>query len=265
MIVAPYNDVFMSVSVHDLTGYKLVHCASLESNAFDAIHRVLMGLTHAMSNILMPLREYPRLIQSRLPENSSALGLLTNMEIAADRLCEVNNNLIQLCHGNEGTPTRVNLVALAQTVLAEVADQYPTEGFITVDLNAGSAPSILEGPQDALYHAVRNVCVNAYEAMKKGGTLHVGIDPVPVKPGDELAQCGVPGGDYYSVLIRDSGPGVDPMVKDKLFDPFVTTVRGEGRGLGLSQAYRTVRHLGGHMLYNPDCQPGAGFLMLFPA
>lgn len=265
MLLVTQHDGGMSSADHDLSGYKLARCPGLESSSFDAINQVLMGLTHAMSNILMPLREYPRLIQSRLPQNSSAISLLANMEIAADRLCEVNGNLIQLCHGNEGTPIRVNLVALAQTVLAEVADQYPTDGYIAVELDTGSSPSIIDGPQDGLFHAVRNVIVNAYEAMKEGGSLKVVIEPLTVRGRSELATCGVPPGEYFSILIRDTGPGVNPLVRDKLFEPFVTTVRGEGRGLGLSQTYRTVRQLDGRMLFNPDCAPGAGFMMLFPA
>lgn len=261
---APHHDSRMTVTEIDLTGYKMARCAGLEESSFVAVNQVLMGLTHAMSNILMPLREYPRLILSRLPEHSAAIPLLSNMEIAADRLCEVNNNLILLCHGNEGMPTRVNLVAIAQQVIAEVADQYPTEGSITVDLQTGSAPSVLDGPMDSLFHMIRNLCVNAYEAMRKGGTLSVAIEPVTVSKGNELNLCGIPPGSYHAIHIRDSGPGIDPLIKDKLFDPFVTTVRGEGRGLGLSQVYRTVRYLKGHILYNPDSTPGAAFLVLLP-
>ena len=247
------------------SGYKLAYSPCLESTSFDAINQVLMGLTHAMSNILMPLREYPRLIQNRLPEGSSALGLLSNMEIAADRLCEVNNNLIQLCHGNEGTPSSVNLVALTQQVLAEVADQYPADGQIHVEIKADPAPPVLDGPQDAIFIAIRNMCVNAYEAMKGGGRLRVDIGPVEVRDGDVLSGFCVPSRSYFFIRFSDTGPGVDPAVRDSMFDPFVTTVRGEGRGLGLSQVYRTMRHMNGAILYNPDTLPGASFILLFPA
>ncbi|MGA1192771.1 MAG: ATP-binding protein [Kiritimatiellia bacterium] len=245
--------------------YRLVDCPSLEDSSFAAINQVLMGLTHAMSNILMPLREYPRLILGRLPEDSSAVGLLSNMEIAADRLVEVNNNLIQLCHGNEGTPTRVNLVALSQLVLAEVYEQYPTEKPITVDLKTSSSPCVIEGPEDALYFAIRNLCVNAYEAMKQtGGTLVTLVEPCKVDKDDAFARMGLIPGDYLRLEVRDTGPGVDEHVRENLFEPFVTTVRGEGRGLGLSQTYRTIRHLGGRIFYQPDTGPGAAFMFMLP-
>lgn len=247
------------------SGYRLVYCPPLEDASFAAINQVLMGLTHAMSNILMPLREYPRLILGRLPEDSSAVGLLSNMEIAADRLVEVNNNLIQLCHGNEGTPSQVNLVALAQLVLAEVYEQYPTEQPVAVDLKTSSAPCVIDGPEDAIYFAIRNLCVNAYEAMKKqGGPLKVLVEPLIVADGDRFAAMGVAPGRYLRFEIRDSGPGVDASVRDKIFEPFVTTVRGEGRGLGLSQTYRTIRHLGGSLFYDPATEPGAAFMFILP-
>ncbi len=253
----------MTNTHEELSGYRLANCPGLEAASFQAINQVLMGLTHAMSNILMPLREYPRLILGRIPEDSSAIGLLSNMEIAADRLCEVNNNLIQLCHGNEGTHTQVNLYALAQLILAEVSEQYATDGHVHCEIKTGPEPALLDGPQDAIYFAIRNVCVNAYEAMKHGGALTVSIRSLTVQPGDAYARLGVDPGDYHIVEARDEGPGVDPLVRDKLFEPFVTTIRGEGRGLGLSQTYRTVRQLGGHILYNPDSQPGAAFMLMF--
>jgi len=246
-------------------GFRLARSPGLEKDAFEATNQILMGLTHAMSNILMPLREYPRLIQMRIPENSPAVGLLSNMEIAADRLCEVNNNLIQLCHGNEGTPVEINMVALVQQVVAEVAEQYPSDTPVRVELNSDSAPSRVHGPQDAIYHAVRNICVNAYEAMKSSGLLEIEVRPLEVAESDPAGQLGVRPGHYVMVKIRDHGPGVEPLVRDRLFDAFVTTIRGEGRGLGLSQVYRTVRQLGGEILYQPDCAPGAAVALFLPA
>jgi two-component system, cell cycle sensor histidine kinase and response regulator CckA len=149
-------------------------------------------------------------------------------------------------------------------VLAEVFEQYPTERPVTVDVKTSSSPCVIEGPEDALYFAIRNLCVNSYEAMKhEGGTLTVTVDPLQVVVG-ALAGKDVPPGDYLRLEVRDSGPGVDAHVRENLFDPFVTTVRGEGRGLGLSQTYRTVRHLNGRMFYQLDTGPGAAFMFLLP-
>jgi len=246
-------------------GYRRINCPGLEQQAFEGTNQILMGLTHALSNILMPLREYPRLIQMKIPPDSPAVGLLSNMEIAADRLCELNNNLIQLCHGNEGTPTDVNLVSLLQQVVAEVTEQYPAEHPIRVEVKSVSTPPVVHGPHDAIYFAIRNVCVNAYEVMKGGGRLDVEIQPIDVTGDDTLAHLGVRAGSYIMLWIRDYGPGIPEHIRDSLFEPFVTTIRGEGRGLGLSQVYRTVRQLQGEILYCPDCHPGASFISLWPA
>ena len=252
-------------AINAAAGWQRAHSATLENSAFQAVNQVLMGLTHALANLLMPLREYPRLIQRKLPADSPAAGLLSNVEMAADRLCDINQNLTQLCHGNESTPSEVDLIAIAQQALAEVADQYPAEREIRVDLQCTAEPTMLLCPMDAVYHAIRNICVNAYEAMKAGGTLTLTVDRWRVTEGDDVRQLGIAPGVYLGVQIRDTGPGVDPLVRDKLFDPFVTTIRGEGRGLGLSQVYRTVRQLEGSILFNPDCAPGAAFVLLFPS
>jgi two-component system NtrC family sensor kinase len=64
-------------------------------------------------------------------------------------------------------------------------------------------------------------------------------------------------GDAVEVLVRDNGTGIAPEIRDKLFQPFVTTKpTGEGTGLGLSIAYDIVTQQHGGMI-EVDSQVGA--------
>jgi signal transduction histidine kinase len=66
------------------------------------------------------------------------------------------------------------------------------------------------------------------------------------------------------VEICDNGPGVAPEVRERLFEPFVTTKAGRGSGLGLSISRRIVEDCGGSL--ELESQPGAGtrVVMRFP-
>jgi len=68
------------------------------------------------------------------------------------------------------------------------------------------------------------------------------------------------------VFVADSGGGVLPADRDKIFDPFYTTKEpGRGTGLGLAIVARTVDEMGGVVWVDPAREGGAAFKIFFPA
>jgi signal transduction histidine kinase len=63
--------------------------------------------------------------------------------------------------------------------------------------------------------------------------------------------------------IRDDGPGVDPSVRDRLFEEFATG-RRDGTGLGLAVSRRIVERHGGELRHVADGRPGAAFEVRLP-
>ena len=84
---------------------------------------------------------------------------------------------------------------------------------------------------DQLRQAFNNVMLNAVQAMKGRGTLHLSTS---------LTETSV------VTTIADSGPGIPKQHLSKIFDPFFTTKgQGEGSGLGLTVARRIIKKFGG--------------------
>ena len=73
-------------------------------------------------------------------------------------------------------------------------------------------------------------------------------------------------GPQIKILYTDNGQGVDKNVKNRIFDPFVTSKRGQGAsGLGMHLVYNLVTQaLGGHILYDLDAKPGVRFVITIP-
>lgn|GEM_PF-937851 len=65
--------------------------------------------------------------------------------------------------------------------------------------------------------------------------------------------------------VRDDGPGIDPAVVERLFQPGTTTQDGTGSGLGLSLARRVARSIGGDVTLAPNTGPGTTFVVTLPA
>lgn len=72
-------------------------------------------------------------------------------------------------------------------------------------------------------------------------------------------------GNKVVVEVQDNGPGIEPDVADKIFDPFVTTkAPGVGTGLGLSICYAIVKRYDGEILVGSDPGLGASFQVVLP-
>ena len=93
-----------------------------------------------------------------------------------------------------------------------------------------------------------NLLVNALEAMPKGGTIHISA----------VSNRG-----SISIEVRDTGPGIAPEIRDRLFEPFATAGKASGIGLGLSLSRQTVMDHGGE-IWAESSGLGASFTVRLP-
>jgi signal transduction histidine kinase len=111
-----------------------------------------------------------------------------------------------------------------------------------------------------------NLAVNGRDAMPEGGILTLTTSHFMVETPAQESRLQVPMGSYAALRVADTGTGMSPEVKARIFEPFYTTKPvGKGTGLGLSTVYGIVTQSGGHIVV--DSSPGWGttFTVLFPA
>lgn len=142
----------------------------------------------------------------------------------------------------EVTPVDVNRL-MREIWVGVAAARAPSDVRPELDL-ADDLPPCRVDP-DLLGVAVQNVLVNALEAMPNGGTLRV-------KTCAETDEQGV---GTLSVVITDSGMGMDSRQLERVLDDFYTT-KAAGSGLGLGFSERVVQAHGGHLRLRS--QPGRG-------
>ena len=105
----------------------------------------------------------------------------------------------------------------------------------------------IEGDATQLRQVLRNLLDNALQAVGPSGEITVQARPV---------------GGKIEIAIADSGPGVDPAIRKRLFEPLITG-RSGGIGLGLSLVKRFVERHGGAIVYSPEGS-GARFVITLP-
>ena len=111
--------------------------------------------------------------------------------------------------------------------------------------------SLVAGISDQLRQVVLNLFLNAVEVMKPGGRLTV-------------QTCSLPEQKEILLTIRDSGPGIDPEILPRIFDPFITT-KHTGTGLGLTITHDIVDQHHGRILAENDPEGGAVFYVWLAA
>ena len=117
-----------------------------------------------------------------------------------------------------------------------------------------------------LQQVVLNLAINARDAMPADGTLTMTVAARESPEGSEAAEgATIPAGLYATVIVQDTGMGMDAPTRARIFEPFFTTKPvGRGSGLGLAAAQGIMRQNGGYITVSSTPGQGATFVLYLP-
>jgi signal transduction histidine kinase len=133
------------------------------------------------------------------------------------------------------------------TVAAADAASAATESYsveILLEVPEGIELPLIRSRMERVFF---NLIANALEAMPTGGKLRIAARKA---------------GNHVLMELEDTGPGIPPGIRDRLFEPFVTAGKQDGLGLGLALSRQTVLNHGGDIWTEPAS--GARFVIRLP-
>ncbi len=214
------------------------------SERLAALGRVAAGVAHEVRNPLAAMRiRAESALRGDDARRARALPVILDQIARLDRLV---TELLAMTQRRDSHPADTALPALLESVAAAHRPQAAEAG-VALHVAPGDARATLD--PDLLARALENLVLNAVQHTPPGGTVTLSAAPAP--------------GGRLHVEVRDTGPGVDPALRDTLFEPFVTA-RAGGTGLGLPIARELVDAMGGRLALVPDDGPGARFLVDLP-
>lgn len=144
-------------------------------------------------------------------------------------------------------PTDLN--ALLQKIFDVTAPTLAVRGVVLETSLDDSLPPI-QGDGEQLQQVFLNLVNNSLDAMPHGGRLSI-----QTSARDGMAE----------VICRDSGTGISPEIKARIFDPlFTTKMQGRGSGLGLTVVSKIIQEHGGQIEVRSEPEQGAEFLLRLP-
>ncbi len=219
--------------------------------------RLEPGALHDVRNILTVISGHSELILARLSEDdplwrsanairkAAESGAALTSKLLAERRAEAARNDVVDLNDLVGTVVRMIEATVAPAV--HVVTRFaPDAGCVRVN-------------RAEFEQVVMNLAVNARDAMPDGGRLTVETARTDVLSGEARRLSDLPPGSWATVLVSDTGIGMEPWVAAHLFEPYFTTKNGTGTGLGLATAREIVQRYGGAILVTTARGAGSTF------
>jgi PAS domain S-box-containing protein len=247
----------------DITERKELETHLLRTQRLESVGRLASGIAHDLNNILAPMLMAPPLLRDAIqdPELRSLLDLI---ETNAQRGSDIIKQLLTFGRGVEGERVPVQLRALVLDMAGIIRETFPKN--ITVRRETPPETWPVKGDATQLHQILMNLCVNARDAMPKGGTLTLKLKNHELDEPFARMTPGARPGRYVCLSVTDTGQGIAPEHLDKIYDPFFTTKEpDQGTGLGLATVLGIVQSHGGFIQVHSQPRHGTQFKAYLPA
>lgn len=226
--------------------------ASLGTLAAGVAHEVNNPLAYVLASLELASRRVAELRASGAPAADALSKSIANARDGAERVRVIVRDLRTFSHGDEDRRGPVDLQGVLESAVNLSMSHIKHRARL--ERRYEPVPPVL-GNETRLGQVFLNLLVNAAQAIPEGRAADHRITIATRADGERVV-----------VEVSDTGTGIAPEIRDRIFEPFVTTKPASiGTGLGLSISYGIVAALGGEIMV--DSTPGAGstFRVVLPA
>ena len=265
---APFHDASgalrgVAFAMEDITEKNATEEMLRQSQKMEAVGQLTGGVAHDFNNILMVILANVEELLEDEALTAEQRDLLTNVSNSGQRAAELTRRLLAFSRKQRLTPQLTNLTDLVagidKLMRRALGEQIEIEALLSDDLWTTNID------RSQLEAALVNLCVNARDAMPKGGRLLIETGNAELDADYAVANPDVLPGEYAMLAVSDTGSGIPPELLKKVFEPFFTTKGvGKGTGLGLSMVYGFIKQSNGHIKIYSEVGKGTTIRMYLP-
>jgi PAS domain S-box-containing protein len=250
------NDQLIGVVLvfRDATQERKIQEIIRESEKLTAAARMSATVAHEINNPLEAVGNLIFLAKSSPDASGSVVEYLGIAEQELERVSHITKQTLGFYRESK-VPERIELPTLIEYVLKLCANKLENK-HIAVDREFTMCPAIL-GISGELKQVISNLVTNAADAVSDNGRIWIKLSCLKDQPGTVVC-----------VEVEDDGPGISPEHVARIFEPFYTTKKNVGTGLGLWVSKEIVDRHGGWIDFRPrseDRSRGAAFKVFLPS
>ena len=252
---------FLTVS-RDVTERRRLEEDLRHIQKMEAVGQLAGGVAHDFNNLLTAIRGFSDVLFQSIRADDPRRADVLEICKATDRAATLTRQLLAFSRRQVMRPESLSLNTVVSD-LARILQRLLGEG-ITVTTRLEADLATVRADPGQMEQVLLNLALNSRDAMAgTGGTLRIETMNVDVARGPEVRHA--PG--RYAVLrVTDTGVGMPPEVRERVFEPlFTTKERGRGTGLGLSMVYGIVTQSGGFITVDSAPGQGASLAIHLPA
>jgi signal transduction histidine kinase len=224
----------------------------------EALGQLACGVAHDFNNLLSVMQCCADLACGQLEAGHPARTELEEIRTAGRRASDLSHRLLAFGRRRELAPAAVSLARTVREL--EPLLRRTLGGRVVLAIRAPQDLWLVEADPGQLEQLVLNLSVNARDAMPDGGELSLTLSNVAseeAQPADGWGSRKPRGKEWVALEVRDTGEGMSPEVRARIFEPLYTTKPpGRGSGLGLPIVASIAKNAGGSV--SVDSKPGRG-------
>ena len=237
----------------------------IQAQKMEAIGTLAGGIAHDFNNILGAILGYAEMVREDCPPDSVTARDLDQIILASNRARDLVKQILTFSRQADMAKVPLQLATMIKEAVKLLRSSLPATIAIELNIDPATAPIFADPTQ--LHQIILNICTNAFHAMEEsGGTLGISLTNTELTKQALAGRSNLQPGRFVRLSISDTGQGIIPEIKDRIFEPYFTTKeQGKGTGLGLAIAHGIAKSHGGFITCESRPGEGAVFHVILPA